>query len=59
VGVLHQRTAGTPGTKVDFHRARKRMVFALKGTKKVAGSPQKQYSSVITAAQKATASVLF
>ena len=43
VGVLHQRTAGTPGTKVDFDRVRKRMNFALKGMKLTAGYPQKQY----------------
>jgi hypothetical protein len=41
VGVLHQRTAGTPGIKVDFDRVRKRMVFVLKGMKKVLGYPQK------------------
>jgi hypothetical protein len=44
-GVLHQRTAGTPGTKADFDRVRKRMVFVLKGMNKVVGYPQKQYSS--------------
>jgi hypothetical protein len=45
VGVLHQRTAGTPDTKLDFDRVRKRMVFVLKGMKKVVGYPMKQYSS--------------
>jgi hypothetical protein len=45
VGVLHQRTAGTPGTKVHFDRVRKRMVFFLKGMNKVVGYPQKQHSS--------------
>jgi hypothetical protein len=45
VGVLHQCTAGTPGIKVDFDRARKRMVFVTKGMKKEVGYPQKKYSS--------------
>jgi hypothetical protein len=44
-GELHQRTAGTPGKKIDFDRVRKRMVFVLKGMKNVFGYPQKQYSS--------------
>lgn len=45
VSVLHQRTAGTPGTKVDFDRVRKRLEKVLKGLNKVVGYAQQQYSS--------------
>ena len=45
MSVLHQRTAGTPGTKVDFDRVRKRLEKVLKGLNKVVGYAQQQYSS--------------
>jgi len=45
VSVLHQRTAGTPGTKVDFDRVRNRLKKVLKGLNKVVGYAQQQYSS--------------
>ena len=45
VSVLHQRTAGTPGTKVDFDRVRNRLKYVLKGLNKVVGYAQQQYSS--------------
>ena len=44
VSVLHQRTAGTPGAKVDFDRVRKRLEYVLKGLKKVVDHGQTRYS---------------